>query len=242
MLPKVSIVIPFYNCPYVDQAIQSAVNQTYPNVEVVVVSDGSTQHLGRVKPYMDRIKFIEKPNGGTASAVNRGIVEATGDYFAWLSSDDRFYPHKVEHQLSYMMTHGARACFTNYDRIDEKNQIFAHSASMLFRNITEFYTTFMSGDPINGCTVMTDRSLIMELGYFNQGLALTHDYDMWYRIILNGVDFHFLNETLTLHRTHSRMREITRAGEVLHESAMIHGAYNARMAAYLHHLHQIGVY
>ncbi|WP_409341796.1 glycosyltransferase family 2 protein [Paenibacillus sp. MBLB4367] len=241
MLPKVSIVIPFYNDPYIDQAIQSALHQTYSNVEVVVVSDGSTKQLGRVKPFLDRIKFIEKPNGGTASAVNRGILEATGDYFCWLSSDDMYYPYKVERQVSYMMAHQARACFTNYDKINEKSHVFAQAAAMLFRSVTHLYSTFLIGDPINGCTVMTDRSLMLELGLFNEGLWLAHDYDMWYRIILNGVDFHFLNESLTLHRTHSNMREITCASHVAHEVAMIQDTYNRRMTAYLEHLKQLGV-
>jgi glycosyltransferase involved in cell wall biosynthesis len=72
MPAKVSILIPFYNCPYVDRAIESALQQTYPDVEVIVIEDGSSKHLPLIKPYAKHIRYIRKPNGGTASALNRG--------------------------------------------------------------------------------------------------------------------------------------------------------------------------
>ena len=70
MLPKVSIIIPFYNDSYIDQAVVSALYQTYPNIEIIVVDDGSTQHQYRLAPYLSRIIYLGKANGGTASALN----------------------------------------------------------------------------------------------------------------------------------------------------------------------------
>lgn len=84
MEPKVSIVIPFYNCAYIEQAVHSAIHQTYPHIEVIVVDDGSTEHVERLQPFMDSIRYIRKENGGTATALNEGIKHATGDYFVWL--------------------------------------------------------------------------------------------------------------------------------------------------------------
>ena len=63
MEPKVSIVIPFYNCAYIEQAVHSALNQTYPHIEVIVVDDGSTKHVEKLKPFMDRITYVRKENG-----------------------------------------------------------------------------------------------------------------------------------------------------------------------------------
>ena len=71
MKPTVSIVIPFYNCSYVDQAIRSALNQSYSNVEVVVIDDGSTKEVERLTPFLNQINYFRKENGGTASAVNK---------------------------------------------------------------------------------------------------------------------------------------------------------------------------
>ncbi|WP_394514565.1 glycosyltransferase family A protein [Priestia aryabhattai] len=95
-MTKVSIIIPFYNCSYIDQAIQSALNQTYQDIEIIVVNDGSSKFNEKITPYLDRILYIEKENGGTASALNLGIKNATGEYFAWLSSDDIFLPIKYQ--------------------------------------------------------------------------------------------------------------------------------------------------
>jgi teichuronic acid biosynthesis glycosyltransferase TuaG len=242
MLPKVSIVIPFYNDPYVDQAIQSALNQTYPNVEVVVVSDGSTEQLDKVKPFLHRIRFIEKENGGTASAVNKGIREAAGDYIAWLSSDDVYYPYKLERQMAYMLANRARICFTNFDRIDGSGQIIARSAGFMPRTTSEFYSTFLIGDPVNGCTVIAQKSLLLELGLYDVQLALAHDYDMWYRVILKGIDFYCLNDALHMHRTHERMREIRCADEVSQEVALLHARYNKQVTAYIGHMQRIGTW
>ena len=73
MMPTVTIVIPFYNCQYIQQALESAVQQTYPAVEIIVVDDGSTQYSHLIAPYMNRVYYMGKSNGGTASALNHGI-------------------------------------------------------------------------------------------------------------------------------------------------------------------------
>lgn len=96
--PKVSIVIPVYNgANYVARAINSALNQTWDNKEVIVVNDGSTDHGNTEKAaaaFGSRIRYIAKPNGGVASALNLGIQEMTGEHFSWLSHDDLYAPQK----------------------------------------------------------------------------------------------------------------------------------------------------
>ncbi|MDQ0901551.1 MULTISPECIES: glycosyltransferase [unclassified Paenibacillus] len=204
-VPKVSVIIPFYNCPYIGHAIISATNQTYPNVEVIVVDDGSNLYVEKIKPYMDRIRYIRKSNGGTGSALNQGIKEAKGEFIAWLSSDDLFLPNKIARQMQFMQQVNASISYTNWHALNEHNHIFKQSVNLVFPNIIAFYSRFLVGNPINGCTVILKKGLIPQIGWFDQSFLYTQDYDMWLRLLVEGQHFHFLNEPLTLYRIHDEM-------------------------------------
>ena len=95
--PLVSIIIPVYNGEnYLAEAINSALSQTYNNIEVIVINDGSKDQTDTIcKSYGDRIKYLKKENGGVASALNFGIDNMNGEYFSWLSHDDLYLPDKV---------------------------------------------------------------------------------------------------------------------------------------------------
>jgi glycosyltransferase involved in cell wall biosynthesis len=202
MNPKVSIVIPFYNCSYVDQAIQSALDQTYENIEIIVVDDGSVKHTEKIEPFKDKIIYLQKENGGTATALNLGIQSATGDYFAWLSSDDVFLPEKISKQISYMLANNADFSFANYDYVDKDNNLLIHWSGKRFSNINEVNEFFLEGNPVNGCTVVMKKDIFDRVGYFNPILRYTHDYDMWFRILLNGYRLHYIDEILIRFRSH----------------------------------------
>ncbi|MFE0565564.1 glycosyltransferase [Priestia megaterium] len=203
-MDKVSIVIPFYNCPYIEHSIESAIQQTYENVEVIVVNDGSTKHVEKIKPYMNQIKYIEKANGGTGSALNAGIRNASGNYFCWLSSDDIFYFDKVKIQLERMKQFNAMACYTNYYAINTKGEVISGLQGVYKPDRLEFLKTMRLGNIINGCTVMLNMNLFSEFGLFDEQLPYTHDYDLWVRV-LEKYDFMYINEPLLLYRDHSEM-------------------------------------
>ena len=98
--PLVSIVIPVYNgANFMREAIDSALNQTYKNIEIIVVNDGSTDDGETEKialSYGDKIRYFKKENGGCASALNFGISKMQGEWFSWLSHDDVYYPEKIQ--------------------------------------------------------------------------------------------------------------------------------------------------
>ncbi|WP_299092534.1 glycosyltransferase [uncultured Metabacillus sp.] len=203
-MEKVSIVIPFYNCSYVEHAIESAIGQTYENIEVIVVNDGSTKHVEKLKPYMNKIIYIEKPNGGTGTALNMGIRQATGDYFCWLSSDDIFYFDKIKIQLEKMKKANAMASYTNYYAINGKGEVISGLQGVYTPDRLEFLRTMKRGNIINGCTVMLNMKLFSEFGLFDEQLPYTHDYDLWLRI-LQKYDFLYIDEPLLLYRDHPDM-------------------------------------
>ena len=90
--PKVSVIVPVYNVEkYLKQCLDSIVNQTYKNLEIIIVNDGTKDNSMKiVEEYLQdkRIKVINKENGGLSSARNRGIEEATGEYISFVDSDD----------------------------------------------------------------------------------------------------------------------------------------------------------
>ena len=101
--PKISIVIPAYKASnYLAEAIESAIAQTYENIEIIVVNDGSPDDGATravAEKYIDKIRYFEKENGGSSSALNRGIAEMQGEWFSWLSHDDLYEPRKVQRQI-----------------------------------------------------------------------------------------------------------------------------------------------
>ncbi len=203
-MAKVSIIIPFYNCAYVDQAIKSALNQTYKNIEIIVVDDGSSQYTNKLKPYLRKINYIKKANGGTASALNAGIRQATGQYFAWLSSDDLYTPRKIEKQLKYMMRNNIDVSYTPVININSASKPFSRPIGNNYPNKVSFYQALQSGCPINGCTVMMKMSVFSNVGLFDEKLLYTQDYDLWLRVI-QKYQFHYLNEPLVYYRIHEQM-------------------------------------
>lgn len=201
---KVSIIIPFYNCSYINESIESALGQTYPNTEILVVNDGSTLYTDKLNPYLKDIKLIEKENGGTGSAINAGMQAASGDYFAWLSSDDVFMPNKIENQLQFMQNNQSFISYTNYSLIDENSHITNENVGVHYEIPYEFIRHFQKGCHINGCTVMFKKDVYQTIGEFNTRYKYTQDYDYWLRVIQH-YRFDYIDKPLTLYRVHPKM-------------------------------------
>jgi len=224
VISKVSIVIPFYNCPYVDQAIESALAQTYPNIEVIVVNDGSTKFTEKITPYLKHIRYFEKDNGGTGSALNLGIKNATGEYFAWLSSDDLFSENKITKQLTFMKDKNAYISYTNFSLIDSNSTVLHQDVAIHYKYKIDFLKHLQRGCPINGCTVMMKMELFSSLGYFNENLKFTQDYDFWLRAVQH-YELYFLNESLVQYRVHNEMGSKKFASQISKEVQTLNQKY-----------------
>jgi glycosyltransferase involved in cell wall biosynthesis len=212
-VPKISVIIPFYNCEFIHEAIASVLAQDYVNIEIIVVDDGSDSEQYRIKPYRDKIKYYYKPNGGTASALNFGITKATGEYFAWLSADDRFLPRKLSRQYQFMKKSNALASFSAFYFMDASGQRLSDAIRCKFATKIEFYNILLRGCPINGCTVMLHMNVLRKIGLFDTKRKYTHDYDLWLRM-LPHYDFHYLDEALVDYRVHDKMGTLTHKTEI----------------------------
>ena len=123
----VSVVMPAFNAEAtIAESIQSVMAQTYPKWELLVVDDGSTDSTAAVaRGYCQqdsRIRLFSKENGGSASARNRGISEAAGQYIALLDSDDLWEPCFIDEQLRFMKEKGALCVYSSYKRIDKDSK------------------------------------------------------------------------------------------------------------------------
>jgi glycosyltransferase involved in cell wall biosynthesis len=130
---KVSVIIPVYNGDrYLRDAIDSVVNQTYRNIEIIVVNDGSNddgKSRAIAKQYGSRIRYIEQKNKGVAGALNTGLAAMSGDVFCWLSHDDVYRPNKIERQVDFFNRLGRDdvILFANYGLIDETGKVTGES-------------------------------------------------------------------------------------------------------------------
>jgi glycosyltransferase involved in cell wall biosynthesis len=194
--PLVSIVIPVYNgANYLSLAIDSARAQSYKNIEIIVVNDGSndngaTKRIARA--YGARIRYFEKENGGVASALNLAVAEAKGQFISWLSHDDLYAPEKIERQIDYLaeqadpggcVVYGDYSVFSN-DLTDEVQVALPNTDPANFR----YFITVQN--VLHGCTLLIPRSAFDKHGLFDESLRTTQDYDFWFRI---AADFDFLH-------------------------------------------------
>jgi len=192
--PKVSIIIPAYNASnYLKEAVDSALNQTYKNIEIIVVNDGSNDNNKTRQialSYGERIKYFEKENGGVSTALNLGIKNMTGDYFSWLSHDDIYYPNNIEEHIKYLRgTENKKIItFTSFNLIDDNSNILLEQTSNCINlydyksSIIKPYSSLFCGE-INGCSVLIPKHVFNEVGYFNETLRISQERDMWYRIM-----------------------------------------------------------
>jgi teichuronic acid biosynthesis glycosyltransferase TuaG len=226
--PKVSVVIPFYNCAYVDQAIKSVLNQTYKNYEIIVVDDGSTLNKELLNPFMDRIQYIYKENGGTATALNAGLQSASGELVAWLSSDDVFLPDKIQKQVAFMKATNADMVYTNFHLINESGEVFKKDVGLVIQRKGDFLKQLQKSCPINGSTVLVKKDVFTEVGYFDKTLRYTQDYDMWIRMA-ERYELKILNNSLLHYRVHGNMGSNRFSQEQRREIVKLQEKYKAML-------------
>jgi len=187
-LPKVSIIIPVYNGgKYMREAIDSAISQTYENLEVVVVNDGSTDdgETDKIaKSYGNKIKYFAKKNGGVSTALNVAINNSTGKYISWLSHDDVYYHDKIEKQIEHLASLDDTdniILFGDYDLIDEKSKLIA-KAIKPHEEIEEKPEYALLRGHINGITLLIPKKAFDTCGLFDEKLRCTQDYELWQRM------------------------------------------------------------
>ncbi len=213
--PLVSIVIPVYNgANYMREAIDSAINQTYDNIEIIVVNDGSTDDGETEKialSYGEKIKYYKKENGGCASSLNYGINMMQGEWFSWLSHDDVYYPDKIESAIEQVKLHNLDVNNTviicESDVIDKDGKQLPHPKrikrdGMIFADA--MFSRFMNGRSLNGCSLMIPKAVLNDIGEFDTKYTYILDWIYWINISIAGYNFFEYPQVKVKNRKHSQ--------------------------------------
>lgn len=197
----VSIIIPVYNAEkYIGKTIESAINQTYKNIEILLVddcsSDNSRQIIGNyAQKYKNIICFLQEKNYGAAVSRNLAVSLAKGRYIAFLDSDDLWYPKKIEKQLELMEQKNAAISFTAIEMINENDKVIKEKINILEKVDYKF---LLKNTMLATSTVVVDRNIT---GEFRMPLIRSgQDYATWLQLLREGRIAYGINEVLAKYR------------------------------------------
>ena len=211
-MPLVSVIIPSYNHEkFVRECIQSVFDQTFQDFEIIITDDASTDHTVKIIEQLDdsRIKlFKHSTNRGVSVAVNNCIRHASGRYFAWLSTDDVWYPEKLEIQVRYLNEHpNVGVVFGKVDWIDESGNLIT-DPSFPYLNLFNVENRtraewlrqfFLIGNCLSLPCSLVRKECFEAVGLYNPAYAKIPDLDLWIRICFK-YDIAILDQKLIQNR------------------------------------------
>lgn len=199
--PIVSVITPVYNAEkYLAETIQSVLDQTYQSFEFLLVDDCSNDSSKKIITSFaeldDRVKYLKlQSNSGAAVARNHGLENAEGRYIAFIDSDDKWYPEKLERQLAYMDDNHRAFTYTKFETLYEDGSKRAPAASLPERLN---YTGLLKNTAIACSTVVIDKNII---GEFRMPLVRKgQDTATWLKILRSHDYAYLLDETLNQYR------------------------------------------
>ena len=197
----VSVIIPIYNSENVIQkSLNSVFNQTYKNIEIILVDDCSTDNSEKIikeimKKHNEIYYYKQEKNMGAGATRNKALELAKGQYVAFLDSDDIWYPEKVEKQLKLMKEKETILCYTAIEMIDE-NENLIKSKRKVKEKID--YKFLLKNTMIPTSSVIIDRNMA---GDFRMHIRRGgQDYATWLKILKNGKCAYGINEVLVRYR------------------------------------------
>ena len=205
-MPRVSVIIPTYNCDrYLARAIESALEQSYTDHEILIVDDGSTDNTADLLDrYEGKIRYFRQPNRGVSAARNLALSHATGEFIAYLDADDMWYPKKLELQVAFLdIEKECGLVHTEVSVIDEDD----HIVHLRFNGETQRVIPqgHCLADMLRQChiqtlTVLERRECVHRAGLFDERLPIAQDYHHWIKVALEGFAIGYLPDPLAKYR------------------------------------------
>lgn len=207
MSKLVSIIIPCYNAEkYIAETIQSVINQTYKNWELIIVNDGSTDHsLNIIKEFAandNRISLIDKPNSGVSDSRNKGLEKAKGEYIAFLDADDVWNSQYLEKQIANLQSNRFNISYTACQLINQNGEkLQKHLRGENNPQLNDFllqkgnYITSPSG-------IVYKRECFNKVNGFDSNLSNNADQDILIQMLAKGNTIGYIDECLWNYRIH----------------------------------------
>ncbi|MEB5928168.1 MULTISPECIES: glycosyltransferase [Acinetobacter] len=209
-LPLVTVVIPSYNhSKYIQQSIQSVIDQTYARIELIVIDDGSQDDsVARIEVMrqlcekrFERFLFITRENRGLSKTLNQGIALANGEFFSTVASDDIMLPEKTTIQIEAITKNtNIAAIFGAHQLINDDGDVVKVKENARYREFT-FQEIFFHQHDIPASSQLIDLKLLKEIGGYNENTKV-EDWDLWLRLTEHDAKLIYLPEIIVGYRMH----------------------------------------
>ncbi len=180
-MPLVSVIIPCFNhARFLQEAVESVLQQTYPNIEIIIVNDGSTDDTEQTAKSFEGIKYFYQPNKGLSAARNAGIKEASGEFLVFLDADDWLYKDAIFTNFQYLQRNPLAAFVSGaHDKVTSDKKFISEA---VWQINSDHYLHLLQGNYIGmHATVMYRRHIFDEF-LFDTNLKACEDYDLYLRI------------------------------------------------------------
>jgi len=205
---QTSIIIPCYNAEkYIEETIQSVINQTYQDWELIIIDDGSKDSSRQIiSTYLDdkRISYQYQENSGVSIARNNGITKANGKYITFLDADDVWFSNNLEEKIRYIENQKVDAVYSLFDTIHGKKDFVTKIVTVANQPTLKDillqkgnYSTAPSG-------IVLKSEILQKIGGFDAHLSNNADQDIWIRILSNNYKIALLEKPLWQYRVHER--------------------------------------
>ena len=205
----VSVVIPVYNSEkYLEECLDSILNQTYENIEIIAIDDGSEDSsLDILKKYSDKIHIFSQENQGLASSLNLGISKLKGSWLKWFSPDDVMYPYTIETLVDETKKHSKDTIlYSNWNIIDDAGSILREFQESSYNELSVFQynVRLLDGQQINVNTTLIPTHLFERCKIRDLDDPVAIDYDFFLRsALLYGTKFFSISKPLIKYRIHT---------------------------------------
>lgn len=189
MMPLISIIVPIYNVEdFLDECIESLINQTYKNIEIILINDGSTDNSAEICNFHaktdKRIIVIHQKNAGVSNARNKGLVVAKGEYIGFVDSDDWLDHEMYEVMINSLLENKAQLCISTKYYIDNKIMSNANIKSETLNSIESIKKLLLSNFTTSLCSCLYNRNSIDGI-YLNESIHFWEDFEYQFRVLCN---------------------------------------------------------